>query len=85
MHLPLRPLRPLRPFLLLLHALHAPPLRPLRRQAGWAAAQAHVRGADDLLVLADVDELPGAALLHELKWRAVGAGARGERGGEGQG
>ena len=28
----------------------------------------HVHSEDDLVILADVDELPGADLLHELKW-----------------
>ena len=44
------------------------PIQLAIQQAGWAAAVAHVRSAHDLLVLADVDELPGADLLHELKW-----------------
>ena len=38
------------------------------QQAGWAAAMAHVHAEEDLLILADVDELPGADLLYELKW-----------------
>ena len=39
------------------------PIQIAVQQAGWAAAMAHVRSDQDLLVLADVDELPGADLL----------------------
>ena len=45
------------------------PIQIALQQQAWAAATAQVRdAARDLLILADVDELPGAALLYELKW-----------------
>lgn len=45
------------------------PIQIALQQEAWAAATAHVHdAARDLLILADVDEIPGAALLHELKW-----------------
>ena len=44
------------------------PIQIAVQQAGWAAAMAHVHAEEDLLILADVDELPGADLLYELKW-----------------